>query len=257
MSDTFSFLLVKSFLPHHELHYEYIPNMIFSSWRKVNLLSFKTWLPDNDVSRDTEKSIDRWQSELPGDWPPEWGQPENVLVIGQDIVVTSQEGIVMPQGCYKSPTKTEAALRREMALSHSSSCYSSNSLPTSLSLPMASHLPTPPAMHLATPRPVSHCEYGLATQGHIPISHMGAGHWKSEHRGFSATWAPHLWVQNTAQHRKAESTSWRCTEHPTTLEPSNPAQHRDHEWLNIHLTRCAKCVQWLQTPGREGVLWNK
>ena len=35
---------------------------------------------------------------------------------GQGMVVTSQEGIVMPQGCCKSTATAEAALRQEMAL---------------------------------------------------------------------------------------------------------------------------------------------
>ena len=131
----------------------------------------------------------------------------SALVIGQEIVVTSQEGIVMPQGCYKSTATAEAALRQEMALQPQLFLLFLKFSAFSLPLPMASTLPTPPDLHLAAPGTIFHCPDGPGVQVHVPIWHMGVRHWKSEPHGFSATWDLHLWGHNQAQYRKVESMS--------------------------------------------------
>ncbi|KAF3815638.1 hypothetical protein GH733_016530 [Mirounga leonina] len=93
-----------------------LPRRRAISWTRTASTLDSRWFPGKDIRSVTDKAIGHWPGKLQDDWQAKRGQPDSALVIGQGMVVTSQEGTVMPQGCYKSTATAEAKLTREMAL---------------------------------------------------------------------------------------------------------------------------------------------
>ena len=125
------------------MYYKYIPNINFPSWRKVNMFSFKTWCPGNDVRRASEKAVCDWPAELPGDWPHDQGQPERNLMIGQIWFWRHKKAMWWTRAVNKGRQQLRPYWGKRWQFHHSSSCCSSHYLPCSLPLLMARSVLTP------------------------------------------------------------------------------------------------------------------